>query len=32
MGEEFMVVLPFTPIDGAKFKVKELSLALRSKK
>jgi len=31
-GEEFIVVLPFTPKDGARFKAKELNLSLLSKK
>ncbi|MFT7432226.1 MAG: GGDEF domain-containing protein, partial [Colwellia sp.] len=31
-GEEFIVVLPFTPLEGARFKAKELSLALLSQK
>jgi diguanylate cyclase (GGDEF)-like protein len=31
-GEEFIVVLPFTPKDGARFKAKELILSLLSKK
>jgi diguanylate cyclase (GGDEF)-like protein len=31
-GEEFIAVLPFTPLEGARFKAKELSLALLSQK